>query len=250
MAKLNQIIAIEKGTKSRTYADIGEFHKLLQKPPLFDGFVKEYKPLDSEGKALPKDQKRVQHNVKTVLLTVENLSCEYFRVVARKDWTNCIAKADVSVDGKVLLKDVPVTFLLFLEKQLNDIRSIAVVLPVLDEAEDWSYDPNSGHYKTTATMSHRTEKLQRPIVLYDATPEHPAQTQLITEDVLAGYWHLVKFSGAMQKPQKDILIANIDKLIVAVKEAREAANGSDEVEVPEIGETIFEYLLDGVQLGA
>lgn len=250
MAKLNQIIAIEKGTKSRTYADISELHKLLQKPPLFDGFIKDYEPINAEGKQLPAERKRVQHDVKTVLTTVENLSCEYFRVAARKDWTNCIAKADVVVDGNVLIAGVPVTYLLFLEKQLNDIRTLASVLPTLDESEDWNFDENSGQYKSKEVKTHRTEKLQRPIVLYDATPEHPAQTQLITEDILAGYWRLIKFSGAMPKPKKERLIANVDKLLIATKEAREAANGNDEVDVPEVGETVFDFLLEGVTIGA
>ncbi len=38
MAKLNQIIAIEKGIKSKAYAHVTELHKACQKPDLFNGF--------------------------------------------------------------------------------------------------------------------------------------------------------------------------------------------------------------------
>lgn len=40
-----------------------------------------------------------------------------FDVVATQDFANCQAKADVMVEGRVLIKDAPVTHLLFLEKQ-------------------------------------------------------------------------------------------------------------------------------------
>lgn len=85
--------------------------------------------------------------------------------------------------------------------------------------------------------------MQKPIVLYAATPEHPAQTQLITEDVLAGYWSTVKQSGAMPATEKLALLERIDKLLRAVKDAREAANMIDEVKVPDVGAAIFNYLL-------
>jgi hypothetical protein len=40
-----------------------------------------------------------------------------FDVTPTKDWANCEARADVKVDGRVLVPDVPVAYLLFLEKQ-------------------------------------------------------------------------------------------------------------------------------------
>jgi hypothetical protein len=164
-------------------------------------------------------------------------------VTARKDWANCLAKATVEVDGKPLLHDVPVTFLLFLEKQLTDMRTLVDRLPVLDEAEQWNFDENAKLYKTDAITTHRTRKVQKPIVMYDATPEHPAQTQLIVEDVIVGHWKLTKHSGALPKGEKDKLIARIEKLLQGVKQAREAANGLDEVKTPAVGDTVFGYLL-------
>lgn len=44
-----------------------------------------------------------------------------FDVTATKDWANCEARADVTVDGWVLVSAVPVSCLLFLEKRLTDI---------------------------------------------------------------------------------------------------------------------------------
>jgi hypothetical protein len=53
MAKLNQIVAIEKSVKSRVYGEITEMHKLAQKPDLFSGFSKQYRKKDEEGEDCP-----------------------------------------------------------------------------------------------------------------------------------------------------------------------------------------------------
>jgi hypothetical protein len=243
MAKLNQIIAIEKGIKSSAYGALTELNKAAQKPDLFNGFSKTYRKKDEDGEELPPEGKRVQYTSGEVLRAAERALTDLADVTARKDWTNCVAKADVVVDGKTLIASAPVSFLLFMEKQLTDLRTLVGNLPVLDVAEDWKSDPNSGLYRTEPTETHRTKKMQKPIVLYAATPEHPAQTQLITEDVIAGWWVLTRQSGAMPKPEKQKLQDRIDKLIQAIKQARESANMFDETDAPAIGAPVFGYLL-------
>lgn len=243
MAKLNQIIAIEKGIKSRVYGDVGELHKAAQKADLFNGFNKTYQPKEDDGETLPSERKRVQYTVTEILRGIGRMSTEWFDVTARKDWTNCSASADVTVDGNVLLAAVPVTYLLFLEKQLTDLRTVVGTLPVLDEGDSWAKDAEAGLYKTQPIETRRTQKVQRPLVLYPATPEHPAQTQIITEDVFAGTWTQVRLSGAMPRPEKEALADRVEKLLQAVKQAREAANGADEVATPAVGKAVFDYLL-------
>ena len=148
------------------------------------------------------------------------------------------------VDGQPLIKDAPATYLLFLEKQLSDLRAFVGKMVELDAGEDWGEDPSTGLYKTEATKTQRTKKVQRPIVLYDATEHHPAQTQLITDDVVVGYWNTVKYSGAIPKLKKVELLERIDKLTRAVKFAREEANSS-ETEQRRVGEAVLSYLLGG-----
>lgn len=243
MAKLNQIIAVEKGIKSRVYGEITDLHKAVQKSDLFNGFVKNYQSKDSEDETLPSERKRVQYEVSNVLRSVERLSSELFDITARKDWTNCEAKADVTVGGNVIIPQAPVSYLLFLEKQLTDMRTFVDCLPVLDDGEAWAKDENSGLFKTDVVSTHRTKKVQKPIVLYPATPEHPAQTQLITEDVIAGFWQQVKHSGAMQRPAKEALSGRVEKLLQAIKQAREEANTRDESKAPSVGASVFSFLM-------
>ena len=243
MAKLNQIIAIEKGIKSRVYGELTELNKAIQKSELFNGFSKTYQKKDEESESLPPESKRVQFTTSDVLRTSQRIPTELMDVTARKDFTNCEAVATVKIDDQEIIKDAPVSFLLFMEKQLTDLRTFIGHLPVLDSADNWTKDQNSGLFKTDVVQTHRTKKTVKPIVLYPATEQHPAQTQLVQEDVIAGYWNQVKQSGAMPLPEKQAMLERVEKLLQVVKQAREEANGYDEVAAPEVGEAVFNYIL-------
>lgn len=240
--KLNQVIAIEKGIKSREHAEVSRLYKLVQRPAVFDGLIKEYKPKDENGETYPTERQRVQETVSNVLKTLSQNKAELFDVTAQKDFANMYAKADVVVNGETIVPNAPVPFLLFLEKQLTDLRTLVTALPVLDEAEDWTADLNSGLYKTGITARNSTKKVQKPLVLYPATDKHPAQTQLITEDVTVGVWEQVKQSGAMPKPERDALLDRVETLLNAVKFARESANDTEAPRV-NVGASIFGFLL-------
>ena len=59
-AKLNQIIAIEKGVKSSSFQELTEAHHLLQKPSLLAGLSRTYQPKDEAGEQFPPKFTRVQ----------------------------------------------------------------------------------------------------------------------------------------------------------------------------------------------
>jgi hypothetical protein len=244
VAKLNQILAVEKGVKSRAVAELSDLYKAVQKPELYNGFSKVYEPKDADGEEFPPEKKHVQFVVSDVVRRVRNSLSDLLDVTARKDFTNTVARADIKVDDKVLVAGVPVSYLLFLEKQLVDVRTFVSNLPVLDAAENWNKDPNSGLQKAEVTKTRLTKKTQRPIVLYDATEHHPAQTQLLTEDVIIGYWAQTKQSGAIGKPEKAKLLERVDELVKAVKFAREEANNIDEIKAPNVGDAVFGYLFE------
>lgn len=240
--KLNQVIAIEKGVKSRVYSELTEANKLIQKHELFTGLAKRYVSLDEEnGEKLPPENKKVQQKVSDILAATKKSMTEFFDITAAKDWANTHASADVKVGDETILRSVPVTYLLFLEKQLNDLSKFIDNLPELDEAQEWSKDAASGLYKTPEIETHRSKKVVKPIVKYDATKEHPAQTDLIQVDVLEGYWKKTDHSGAISKTEKRAMLERAEALIKAVKCAREEANGED-ASIGDIGGKVFDYL--------
>lgn len=244
MAQLNQIIAIEKSIKSRAHAEISELYKKVQKRDLFDGFSKTYRKKDEDSEQLPPEQKPVQARAELYLKQMRQTLSELMDITQRKDFANCAASADLVVDGQTIAKNVPVTFLIFLEKTVTDIRSFVSAMPALDETNNWQKDDNTGTFKTAPFETHRTKKIHKPIVLYPATPEHPAQTQLIVEDVIAGFWETVKQSGALSETDKALLVDRATQLLLAIKQAREKANSIEEAKQGEpISKALFKYIL-------
>jgi hypothetical protein len=239
--KLNQIIAVEKTVKQRTNDFVTEIYKGVQQPALFDGFVRTYRPLEAEGEKLAGEQRKVQWSAPNVLRQVGKAMTDLIDITATKDFGNLVATADVKFGDQVLISGAPVTFLLFLEKQLTDLYTMVSKVPVLDPAEDWTYDENASQFRTQPVSSIRTKKLQRPLVMYPATDKHAAQTQLITEDINVGTWEQVKFSGALPLPVRQRILARIEALQKAVKFAREEAN-SVVVTQHSVGETLFKFL--------
>jgi hypothetical protein len=130
----------------------------------------------------------------------------------------------VVVDGKTLLAQVPVTYLLFLEKELVDMHTFVRKLPVLDASDSWTFDPSADTYATEPMQTVRTKKIPRNHVKAEATEHHPAQVEVYYEDVAVGYWRTVKFSGALPARRVNELLERVERLQQAVKFAREEAN--------------------------
>jgi hypothetical protein len=241
MARLNQIIAVEKGIKTRSHTELTEAHHALQKPALLAGIARTYRPRDEEGEQLPPEATRVQLRSEEVIRKTTEILAELFDVTATKDYTNCKARADVVVDGKVLLTGVPVTYLLFLEKQLVDLHTFVKKLPVLDASESWVFDPSADCWATEPVQTAKTKKIPRNHVKAEATEKHPAQVEVYHEDVVVGFWKTVKFSGALPAKRVNELLGRVELLQQAVKFAREEANNQTADDV-KLGKTVLNYL--------
>ncbi|QFG26467.1 hypothetical protein [Actinomadura sp. WMMB 499] len=239
--KLNQIIAVEKGVKSKSVQDLAAAQQAVQKAPLLSGISRTYQPRDEEGETFPAESTRVQVKVDDVLRDVTGSLTRLFDVTATKDWANCDARADVTVDGTAILRDVPVSYLLFLEKQLKELHGFVRRLPVLDAAETWVFDPSTDVWRTEPVRTVKTKKVPRNHVKAEATEKHPAQVEVYYEDVSIGHWTTLKFSGALPARRVNELLGRIERLQDAVKFAREEANGTD-VTDRRVGEAVFGYL--------
>ena len=244
MAKLNQVIAVQAGKKSQAKETLTEAYHKLKKPELLNGIVRTYQPKDDGGEPQPDERKQVQVKVNDLIRKVSADLAEMFDVVATQDWANCQARADVVVDGRPLLTKVPVTHLLFLEKQLVDLRTFVDSLPVLDTAEEWEYKPETDCYVSRPSRSNRTKKVPRNHIKYEATKEHPAQVEMYMEDVWVGVWTTTKFSGAIPAAARNAMSERVRKLLDAVKAAREEANGL-EVKPQKIGAARLGWIFDG-----
>src|SRR5690606_21679245 len=117
--------------------ELTETYKKLQKPTLFEGISRTYQPLDEDGETQPAEKKNVQFKAHEAIAEARAALVDLFDVTATQDWANCEAKADVRVDNAKVLEQVPVTYLLFLEKQLTDLGTFVGTIPTLDSGETW-----------------------------------------------------------------------------------------------------------------
>ena len=241
--KLNQVLAVEKGQKKESNDALTQAYHLCQKGALFAGLARTYAPADDDGQRYPAEDKKVTYQVSQLITNVIESLAEYYDTVATKDVNNCVAKADIVVDDEVLVADVPVTHLLFLEKQLDNLNSFVKKLPRLDVTENWFFDAGSNCYRTQVVESQKTKKVPRNHVKAEATEHHPAQVDVYYEDVVVGTWSTTKLSSAMPEKDAQQLLAKVKKLKEAVKKAREEAN-TMEIERKQIGSKVLEYLFD------
>jgi hypothetical protein len=241
MPKLNQIIAVANSRKSEAQGNITQVYKMLQKEVLLEGISRTYQPKDEDGEVFPPENKRVQITVRDALTDVKAIMANLIDLVATQDVGNCEAKGDVIVGDVTILSQVPVTHLLYLEKQMEHLCTVTKKLPVLSTESKWSYDENAGCYATDTVRTGKTKKVPRPIVKYDATKEHPAQTEMFNEDITIGYWDQVKYSGAIPETERRELLERVISVRDAVKQAREAANSS-EAKQQNFGTQLVEYI--------
>lgn len=241
--KLCQVLAIESGTKSKAQKELTALHRSSEKAELYAGISRRYQPKEEGGESLPDEKQVAQLKAKEVLQKLEETLSEAFDIEFTKDAGNVIAKASVTVEGskEPLLVDAPVSYLLYLEKQLEDINTFVSKMPTLDPSEEWAFDTTTQLHRTPPVGTARTKKKMTAVVLYEATKEHPAQVKEVGEDVVVGTWNTTKFSGALPADRKEEILSRINKLQRAVKFAREEANGTV-VEKQKSAEKIFGYL--------
>jgi hypothetical protein len=240
--RLCQIVAIEKGVKAKTTRDFTDAHHTVMKVPLLNGISRTYQPRDDDGDRLPPESTQVIVKAEIILDNVATILTRLFDVTATKDCANTEAKSNVVVGGAILLHDVPVTNLLFLEKQLVDLRTFVAKLPTLDPAETWHHDAAAGVWAAEPTQTTKGKKVPRNHVKAEATVQHPAQVELWHEDIIVGDWTTKKFSGALPVERVQTLVSRVDALIEAVKFAREDANLIEVVDT-HYGQKIFDYML-------
>ncbi len=243
--KQNQVIAIEKGVKSKAERALTDSHHKMIRPELLVGLMRTYTPNNEDGEQQPAEKKIVQAHVKDEFESIIGPLGELFDIVATKSRTNTMAEATVTVDGCVLAQNAPVDLLLFLEKQLVGLHTYVAKLPVLDPTETWHYDDNRGCYVTEVKQQAKTKKLFRNHMKAEATDRHPAQVEIYTEDVQIGLWDVTKMSGAMSANDKLAMLTRVEAIQVAVKQAREEANMTDAERIKGFGDRILRFIFEG-----
>ncbi len=245
MTTLAQINALLAGYKPRATRELTDLHRVAQPGPHLGGVLRTYQPYDDEGEQLPAERSYPQAVVEHLFTDVTAVLGRLFSLQLTQDIGNTEAHADIVVGGQTLMHNVPVTFMLFLEKQLTDLRTFIGKLPVLDPSKRWEVDESAsaGFYRAEPAETVRTKKVPKTFLKWEPpTPEYtqPAQVEVFQEDVPLGTWTTVSLSGAVPARRVKLLMRRINALIEAVKLARETANAAvvqDQTAAP-----LFAYL--------
>lgn len=245
MSKLHEILAVKSGV-------LGKFNKLsadladlfLNKKHHFIKEVVVFKPLGENQQDVLEKNVDLQTTVRRELAWIGKDFAKLLDICNQINSTNTVAKADVVVDGQVILKDIPATGLLELEKYITAFKSLIEKIPTLDPIKGFTSagDQGADVYKASPRITSRTTKEQYPMVLAPATDKHPAQVQLLSRDIITGWKHESEWSGMLTPSEKSALISKCEDLANAIKAAQSRAN-SESVIGEKIGQQLVDFIL-------
>lgn len=246
--KLHEILAIEKTQLTQFTTLVTDTLNKFGRDHYFKGWVKSLKMIQDspENEAVEKAGSETKDVVTTVGETLEYLFDNWARyedTQIRKNVTNQKATTNLPI-GDTVIDDVPVDELMGLETRLTKIREIFQHIPTLDASREWQKSTvREGVWiASRPDVTTKTERVITPVVLYEATKEHPAQIEKISKDEVVGTFTTVTFSGTITSLQKANALKRIDDLISEVKKARMRANTVNVVE-KKIGQILADYLL-------
>lgn len=252
-AQLHELLAAEKtAVNARDQLTKDTTEKFAKGDSYFKGFTKTLSlfgddPSNEKVQAAAREDKVLPTTVLTTLEYYFTYWAKAEDVLYRKNITNTTALADLVYEGQVLASGVPVDELMGLESRLSDLRKLATQIPTLDASKDWTPDTTAaqaGTWKTVLpTVTTKTEKETTPVVLYPHSDTHPAQVKEVSKDKIVGTFTMTHTSGATTAIQKANVLAIIDNLIIAVKQARTRANAVPVINA-EIGAKITALILE------
>lgn len=244
--KLHQIIAVIDGKKTRVQAALTDIYKKMQSGATSTAIIgnqRTYQPVDEGGESLPAEYKHVQQRVGEFIDIVKTEAADLYDDLLTQDVANTKAFASVIVDGKILLKDVPVTSLMYLDKRVIELRNIIEVLPTLDPQHEWEYNTATACWSTKPVKTIRTKKVPCNHVKFKGDKDHPPQVEMYHEDRIIGHYTSILFSGAIPQEDKRRMLAQVNKVLDAIKVARTEANNV-EVDAVKQSKVMLDFIFD------
>lgn len=247
MPKLYELLAVYESTTGQASKVRGELSATFDKKRhLFEGRKKTFRPSAENAEPVVEAEQEIQSTVAREIRWLSGYLAKSTDVAYQIDVANTEAKSDVvDEDGTVLLKDVPATTLLQLAKRVVEWKDLILAIPTLDPAKGFVEDKahGAGHWAAREVVKPRTMKTKKVYVKYEATKEHPAQTELLDADVQIGTTLEQEWSGLITPSRKAELLDRVEVLHRAVTKARSAANAlTIDTSDKKIGATLLDYV--------
>jgi hypothetical protein len=258
MGKLYEVLAVETSAHGRASKLVAETTQVFKnKENLFKGKRRSLSLFDRAPEKLDEIlaiEARDSNFTKvetTIPDSMNYLGCilaDYWDVMFQKEATNQMAKADIVFeDGTILLKDVPVTFLLCMESRLKDMVPVIEAIPTLSPGIQWAIDkdyalPNV--YRTPEMSDVKTKEDTEYRSVSKPTQYHAEQIVPIKTQFNIGRFSTIEWSGLISPAEKAKLLEHFDKVTLAVKQARQRANAAEAI-TTKVGDTLVGAILGG-----
>lgn len=244
MSKLYEILAVEGDLRKKAGDLLKSTVALLGQPGKFTGqVISAHVILEGEPELFP-ESTDVAFTVDGELETIADTFGGYLDVTVQKELANTTAFADVVLDGETIFERMSATALLNLEARLSELETVYQAIPTLDVTERWHFNTDQGCFVSEVRSGYRMKKMPKPLVLAEATKEHPAQVQVYNDEIPAYKVEKVMFSGMLTPAEKQARLDRLAKLATAVKQARQRANDT-EINLITVADTIFTYINKG-----
>lgn len=249
MGQIHELLAAEKSVEDQFKKVLGDItNTFLKKPDRFLGTIRTLHMFDDASQnENTTEVKEIDSTVEKELQFLKDYAIKYIDLIAQKESSNQSAFADVIIDGKIILEQVPATLLLALESKLSHLRVMYDAIPTLQPGINWVEDAEKGKgiYKNSnPEESFKTQKDIIAKILWEPTDPKMSQKpeiEKISVDKKVGKYITTQFSGMISKARKAEILSKLDTLIVEIKKARQRAN-STECSYRKVAETIFDFI--------
>lgn len=248
--KLHELLAVQGSLRTQAEATRNDLINTFEKKRThFSELTKTFKSFKEGTEDKVEEKLGLQTTITKELQWISEKLAKAIDSAHQVDVANTVAKADVIMDdGTVLLKDVPATSLLQLEKRIAEVQVLVAAIPTLDPAKAFEPDAarGAGIYKARETEKPRTEKVFKFIVMTPPTEKHPAQIKEQTVDEPVGVVVQQEWSSLITVADKGDMLDRAESLGRAVKRALSRANGQ-EVNQKEnkIAKTLLDFVFGG-----
>lgn len=249
MTRLHELLAVASNLKGQAEKCRTELIDTFgKKRHLFGERIQTFIPLAEGADPVTEEKSDIQSTVDQEMEWIFGHLMKALNVQYQISEANTEARAAVVLeDGTELLKPIPATALLELEKTLTEsIQPLLQSVPTLDPAKGFRPDADRPHgiFKARDVEKPRTRKTKRVLIKYEATKEHPAQTETYDFDETIGSIRISEWSGMITPARKADMLDRCEQLLRAVKKARSRAN---EMEVDVVSKRIGKEILDFIK---
>jgi len=250
---LHEILAVEQEVKAKAERARNQLIETFRsKQTHFTGIRRTFRPFSVDEKSGELGGERLEAETRLAKTVHEELAAA-LREVGKAvdlgfqlDEANTRARADIVVDGEVLIADVPATFLLQLERRLKEVRAVFKEAPTYDPVRLWSVDPSADKkhvLRAEPVTTIRKQRSRKYNVMVEATKEHPAQVDIVEIDDPVGEIRSYEWTGMLSTGKKSALLEHVDRLLGAVKQARSRANTVRVDKTKQMAKKIADFLL-------